>query len=124
VIWRNRKIIVIPTKKKIIKKATKQNNGIHRERDSMGRFIARGRRSIFTTPTTPPRVRQDTPPSQTHTPSLRIPGIQEATQLEDSPTSSTKPNLGEEPFFTSIGEPIVVEEVGIPREEEVETLSH
>ncbi len=80
---------------------------------------------ISTTPPTPPRVRKDTPPSQTHTPSYRIPGIQGAeTQLEDSPTSSTKIDLGEKTFFASIAEPIVVEEVGIPsEEEEVENLS-
>ena len=59
---------------------------MHRERDSRSRFIARGRSSIFTTPPTPPRVRKDTTPSQTHTPSLRIPRIQGvATLLEDSP---------------------------------------
>ena len=64
---------------------------MHRERDSRGRFIARGRSSIPTTPPTPPIVRKDTPPSQTHTPSLRIPRIQGAvTESEDSPTLSTK----------------------------------
>jgi len=93
VIWRIIKRIVIPTKKKKSSKTTKQNNGMHRERDSRGRFIARCRSSIFTTPATPPRVIKDTPPSQTHTPNLRILGIQEATQLEDSPTSSTKLDL-------------------------------
>lgn len=71
------------------------------------------------------RHRQDTPPSQTHTPSLKIPGIQgAATELEDSPALSTKSDLGEEPFFTSIGEHIAVKEVESPREEEeVETLT-
>jgi len=79
---------------------------MHRARDSRGRFLARGKSSIFTTPTTS-RIRQDTPPSQTHTPSLRIPGIQGATtRLEDSSILSTKSDLGEEPFFTSIGEHI------------------
>ena len=64
---------------------------MHRERDSRGRFIARGRSLIPTTPPTPPRVRKDTPPSDTHTTSHRIPGIQgEETQSEESPTSSTK----------------------------------
>jgi len=48
---------------------------VHRERDSRGRFIARGRSSIPTTPPTPPRTRKDTTPSQTHTPSHRTPGI-------------------------------------------------
>lgn len=48
---------------------------MHRERDSRGRFIARGRRSIPTTPPTPPRTRRDTPPSQAHTPSHRTPEI-------------------------------------------------
>ena len=92
---------------------------MHRERDSRGRFIARDRSSIPTTPPTPPRIRKDTPPSQTHTPNHRIPGIQGAkTRSEDSPTSSTKIVLGEKTFFTSTGEPIVVEELGIPSEEE------
>ena len=99
---------------------------MHKDRDSRGRFIARGRSYISTTPPTPPRVRKDTPPSQTHTPNLRIPRIQGApTQLEDSPTSFTKTDLGEKTSSTSTGEPIVVEEVGIPtKEEEAETLSH
>ena len=68
---------------------------MHRARDSRGRFIARAKSSIFTTPTTS-RHRQDTPPSSlTHTPSLRIPGIQGAlAELEDSPTLSTKSDLG------------------------------
>ena len=48
-----------------------------------------------------------------------------AIELEDSPTLSTKSDLGEEPFFTSIGEHIVVEEVESPGEEgKEETLSH
>ena len=108
---------------------------MHRERESRGRFIARGRSSIPTTPPTPPRVRKGTPPSQNHTPSHRILGIQGVeTQSEESPTSSTKTVLEEKIFesptigitlFTSTGEPIVVEELGIPVEEEkVETLSH
>jgi len=69
---------------------------MHRERDYRCKFIARGRSSIPTTPPTPPRVRKGTPPSQTHTPSHRIHGIQGAeTQSENSPTSSTKRVLGE-----------------------------
>ena len=83
---------------------------MHRERDSRGIFIARGRSSIPTTPRTPPRIRKDTPPSQTHTPNHRIPGIQgEEIQSKHSPTSSTKIVLREKTFFTSTGEPIVVE---------------
>ena len=94
---------------------------MHRARDSRGRFIARAKSSIFTTPTTS-RHRQDSPPS---TPILRIPGIQgAAAQLEDSPTLSTKSDLGEEPFFTSTGEHIVIKEVESPKEEgKGETLS-
>lgn len=62
---------------------------MHKARDSRGRFIAREKSSIFTTPATS-RHRQDTPPSQTHTPSLRIPGIQgAAVELGYSPTLST-----------------------------------
>ena len=98
---------------------------MHRARDSRGRFIARAKSSIFTTPSTS-RHRQDTPPSSpTHTPNLRIPGIQEAAvELGDSPTLSTKSNLGKEPFFTSIGEHIVIKEVESPEEEEGEIPPH
>ena len=108
---------------------------MHRERDSRGRFIARGRSSIPTTPPTPPRTRKDTPPSQTHTPSDRTPKIPRAKiQSKESPTSSTKSVLEEKnlgspttgvAFFTSTWENILVEELGIPsEEEEVEPLSH
>ena len=98
---------------------------MHRARDSRGRFIARAKSSIFTTPSTP-RYRKDTPPlSPTHTPSLRIPGIQEAVvELGDSPTLSTKSELGKDPFFTSTGEHIVIQEVESPEEEKEETPSH
>ena len=56
---------------------------MHRERDSRGRFIARGRSSIPTTPPTPPRT-------------LEIPGSE--IQSKESPTSSTKLVLGEKNF--------------------------
>ena len=94
---------------------------MHRARDSRGRFLARAKSSIFTTPTTS-RSRQETPPSlPTHTPSLRIPGIQEAVvELGDSPTPSTKSKLRKDPLFTSIGKHIVIEEVESPEEEEGE----
>ena len=90
-----------------------------------GRFIARAKISIFTTLATS-RHKQDTPPSQTHTPSIRIPRIQGAPiELEDSPTLFTESDLGEEPFFTSTGEHIVIKEVESPGEEgKEETLSH
>ena len=76
---------------------------MHRARDSRGRFLARAKSSIFTTPSTS-RNRQETlPSSPTHTPSLRIPGIQEAVaELGNSPTLSTESELGKDPFFTSI----------------------
>lgn len=51
---------------------------MHRERDSRGRFMARCRSSIPTTPATPPRTRRDTPPSQAHTPSHKTPEIPRA----------------------------------------------
>ena len=108
---------------------------MHRERDSRGRFIARGRSSIPTTPPNPPRIRRDTPPSQAHTPSHRTPEVlRSEIQSKGSPTSSTKAVLEEEnlgsptegvAFFTSTGEHILVEELRIPsEEEEVEPLSH
>jgi len=98
---------------------------MHRARDSRGRFITRAKSLIFITPSTS-RHRQDTPPSSpTHTPSLRVPGIQgAAAELGDSPTLSTKSNLREEPFFTSTGGHIVIKEVESPKEEEGETLPH
>ena len=94
---------------------------MHRARDSRGRFLARAKSSIFTTPTTS-RNRQETPPSSpTHIPSLRIPGIQEVVvELGDSPTPSTKSELGEDPFSPSTGTHIVIEEVESPEEEEGE----
>lgn len=81
---------------------------MHRERDSRGRFIARAKSLIFTTPSTS-RYRQDTPPSSpSNTPSLRIPRIQEeVAELGDSPTLSTESELGKDPFFTSTGKHIV-----------------
>ena len=108
---------------------------MHRERDSRGRFIARGRSSILTTPPTPPRIRRETPPSQSHTPSHRTPKVlRSEIQSRESPTSSTEAILEEKnlgspiegvAFFTSTGEHILVEELIIrSEEEEVEPLSH
>ena len=108
---------------------------MHRERDSRGIFIARGRSSIPTTPPTPPRLRSDTPPSKAHIPSHRpLEVLRLEIQSRGSPTSSTEAvleveNLGYPTkgvaFFTSIGEHILVEELRIPsEEEEVEPLSH
>ena len=94
---------------------------MHRARDSRGRFLARAKCLIFTTPSTS-RNRQETPPSSpTHTPSLRILGIQEAVvELGNSPTPSIESELGKDPFFPSTGRHIVVEEVESPEEEEGE----
>jgi len=108
---------------------------MHKERDSRGRFIARGRSSIPTTPPTPPRTRSDTTTHQAHTPSHRTPNITGVEiQSKESLTSSTKAVLDEKnlgsltvgvAFFTSTGEHILVEELGIPsEEEEFEPLSH
>ena len=85
---------------------------MHRARDSRGRFLARAKSSIFTTPSTS-RNRQETPPSSpTYTPSPRIPGIQEAVvELGDSSSPSIESKLGKDPFFSSIGRHIVIEEV-------------
>ena len=108
---------------------------MHREGDSRGKFIARGRSSIPTTPPTPPRTRRDTPPSQDHTSSHKTPEVLRLEiQSKGSPISSTEAVLKEKnlgspiegvAFFTSIGENILVEELGIPsEEEEIEPLSH
>ena len=62
---------------------------MHRARDSRGRFIAKAKSSIFTTPSSS-RHRPNSPPS---TPSLNIFGIQGAAELEDSPIPPTKSHL-------------------------------
>ena len=94
---------------------------MHRARDSRGRFLARAKSSIFTTPSTS-RNRQETPPSSpTYTPSHRIPGIQEAGV--DSPTPSIESELERDPFLPSAERQIVIEEVE-SSEEEGEIPSH
>ena len=62
---------------------------MHKARDSKGRFIAKAKSSIFTTPSSS-RHRQESPPS---TLSLKIFGIQGAAELEDSPIPPTKSHL-------------------------------
>ena len=89
---------------------------MHRARDSRRRFLARAKSSIFTSPSTS-RDRQETSSSSpTHTPSPRVPGIQEA--IVDSPTPSIESELGRDPFLPSTGGQIVIEEVESPEEEE------
>ena len=86
---------------------------MHRARDSRGRFLAGARSSIFTTPSTS-RNRQETPSSSpTHTPSSRIPGIQEA--VVDSPIPSIE-SEGDS-FLSSTGRQIVIEEIESLEEE-------
>lgn len=108
---------------------------MRRKRDSRGRFIARGGISIPTTPPTPPRLRRDTPPSQTHIHSHRpLEVLRLEIQSIGSSTSSNKLVPEEEnigcpiegvAFFTSTGEHILVEELRIPSgEEEVEPFFH
>ena len=88
---------------------------MHRARDSRGRFLARAKSSIFTTPSTS-RNRQETPPSSpTYTPSPRIPGTQEV--VVDSPTPSIESELGRDPFLPSTRRQIVIEEVESLEEE-------
>ena len=88
---------------------------MHRARDSRGRFLARAKSSIFTTPSTS-RNRQETPPSSpNYTPSPRIPGIQEAGV--DSPTPSIESELERDPFLPSTERQIVIEEVESSEEE-------
>jgi len=89
---------------------------MHRARDSRGRFLARAKSSIFTNPSTS-RDRQETSPSSpTHTPSPRIPGIQET--VVDSPTPSIESELERDPFLPSTRGQIVIEEVESPEEGE------
>lgn len=68
---------------------------MHRERDSRGKFISRGRISIPTSPLTPARPRSATPSTHTRIPSLagrhRLPEVHRSeTQPKYSPTSSTE----------------------------------
>ncbi len=78
---------------------------MHRARDSRGRFLARARSSIFTTPSAS-RNRQETPSSSpTHTPSSRIPGIQEA--IVDSPIPPIESER--DSFFSSTRGQVVIE---------------
>ena len=77
---------------------------MHRARDSRGRFIAKAKSSIFTTPSSS-RHRQDSPPS---TPSLKIFGTQGAAELEDSPIPPTKTPLENKEAFSH---PPLVEEL-------------
>ena len=94
---------------------------MHRARDSRGRFLARARGSILTSPSAS-RERQETPPlSPTNTPSPRIPGIQEP--RVDSPTPSIEFESGRDPSLSSTETPIVIEEVETS-EEEGEIPSH
>jgi len=88
---------------------------MHRARDSRGRFLARAKSSIFTSPSTS-RERQETSSSPTHTPSPRVSGIPEA--VVDSPSPSIESELGRDPFLLSSGGPIIIEEVETPEEEE------
>ena len=94
---------------------------MHRARDSRGRFLARARSSIFTSPSAS-RDRQETPPlSPTETPSPRIPGIQEP--RVDSPTPSIEFEPGRDSSLSPTERPIVIEEVE-SSEEEGEISSH
>jgi hypothetical protein len=94
---------------------------MHRARDSRGRFLARARSSIFTSPSAS-RDRQETPPlSPTETPSPRIPGIQEP--RVDSPTPSIEFEPGRDSSLSPTGRPIVIEELE-SSEEEGEISSH
>ena len=109
------------SERELLAQLKNKKNDMHKARDSRGRFIARAKSSIFTTPSSLRHI-QDSPPS---TPSLKIPGILGvAAELEDSPTPSTKSHLEEDPFFTSTGEHIVIQEVESPEEEKEETPSH
>ena len=73
---------------------------MHRQRDFRGRFIARGKSLIPTTPLTPPRPRSVTPPSQTHIPYFtrhRHPEfLRSKIQPGESQTSSIEAVLEEE----------------------------
>ena len=77
---------------------------MHRARDSRGRFIAKAKSSIFTTPSSS-RHRPDSPPS---TPSLKIFGSQGTAELEDSPIPPTKTHLENK---ETLSHPPLVEEL-------------
>ena len=91
---------------------------MHRARDSRGRFLARTRSSIFTSPSAS-RDKQETPPlSPTETPS---PEIQEP--RVDSLIPSIEFELGRDSSLSPTRKPIVIEEIDSP-EEEGEISSH
>lgn len=106
---------------------------MHRERDSRGRFVSRGRSSIPTSPLTLARPRSATPSTDTHIPSFagrhRLPEVHRSEiQPRDSPTSSIE-TVVEEPtsptkgviFLSSTGEQLLRQELKVPSEEEEET---
>lgn len=95
---------------------------MHRERDSRGRFIVRGRSSIPTSSLTPPRPLSATPPTQTRIPSIsgqhRLPEVlRSEIQYKGSTTSSIEPMIEVDPtspttriiFLSSTGEQILAQ---------------
>jgi len=107
---------------------------MHRERDSRGRFVGRGKFLIPTSSLTPPLPCSATPPTQTHIPSFvgkhKIPKVHRSKiQPRDSPTSSTEAVIEEEDptsptkgvvFLSSTREKLLEQELEIPIEEEEE----
>ena len=90
---------------------------MHRERDSRGRFVGRGRSLIPTSSLTPPRSHSATRPTKTRSPSIagqyRLPEVlRSEIQRKGSPTSSTNVVIEVDPtspttriiFLSSTGE--------------------
>jgi len=81
----------------------KKKHDMHRERDSRGRFVGRGKSLSPTTSLTPPQPRTATPPTQTRILSItgkhKLPEVlRSEIQLRDSPNSLTEVILEEDPI--------------------------
>ena len=107
---------------------------MHRESDSRGIFVGRGKILIPTSSLTPPQAHSATPPTQTHIPSFSgkrklLEVLRSEIQPRDSPNSSNEAVIEEEDptsptqgvvFLSSTRERLLGQELEIPSEEEEE----
>ena len=102
---------------------------MHRERDSRGMFVGRGRISIPASSLTPPQPRSATPSTQTRIPSIVVQYklhevLRSEIQSKGSPTSSTEAMIEVDPtspttgiiFLSSTGERIIAQDLEVPNE--------
>jgi len=106
---------------------------MHRERDSRGRFVGKGK-ILITTSLAPLWPRSATPPTQTRIPSIvgkhKLPEVlRYEIQPRDSPTSSTKAIIEDKDpistttrviFLSSTREKLLAQELEAPTKEEEE----